>query len=141
MAARPKDSSKSLARVLVVEDDTPLALMVETLIRDLGYLPIVCVRGEDAVERARVLRPELVLMDVKLKGEMNGIEAASIIKAELGCPVVFMTAYSDPQYAARMREIAGANVLGKPLSEPILRLLLREKLGVPGRRPSRARKD
>ena len=126
--------ARAPAKVLVVEDDTTLAMAVEQIVADLGYVPVVCVRGEDAVEKARDLRPELILMDVKLKGELTGIEAAEIIKHdELGCAIVFMTAYGEPDYAKRMRQIAGASVMGKPLSEPMLRLIVREKLGLAGR--------
>lgn len=122
------------AKVLVVEDDTTLALVVEQIVADLGYAPVVCVCGEDAVEKARDLRPKLILMDVKLQGELTGIEAAQIIKHEdLGCAIVFMTAYGDPEYAKQMRQIAGNGVMGKPLSEPMLRLIVREKLGLVGR--------
>jgi CheY-like chemotaxis protein len=127
-------TARPSAKVLVVEDDTTLAMAVERVVAELGYEPVVCVRGEDAVAQARALRPELILMDVKLKGELTGIDAAEIIKGEeLGSAIVFMTAYGDPEYAKRMRQIAGCNVMGKPLSEPMLRLVVREKLGLVGR--------
>ena len=54
---------------------------------------------------------------------------AERMAGELGCDIVFMTAYGDPEIASDMRKIAGVDVLGKPISEPILRLVLREKLG------------
>lgn len=73
-------------------------------------------------------------MDVKLKGEMTGLEAAEAIKAEIGCPVAFMTAYGDPETARRMRQIAGSNVLGKPISKAILRMTVRHLLSAQGRR-------
>lgn len=115
--------------VLVVEDDTVLAMEIERMAAELGYRSLVCVSGEDAIAAARRLRPGLVLMDVKLKGDLDGIAAAEAIKAELACEIVFMTAYGDPEIASDMRRIAGVDVLGKPISEPILRLVLREKLG------------
>lgn len=122
------------ATVLVVEDDTPLALAIEQLVTDLGFSPVVCARGEDAVAYARETRPELILMDVRLRGELSGIEAAEIIKRDqLGCEIVFMTAYGDPGYAKQMRQIAGSYVMGKPLSVAMLRLIIREKLGLLGR--------
>lgn len=115
--------------VLVVEDDTILAMEVERMAAALGYVSLVCVSGEDAIAAARRLRPKLVLMDVKLRGDIDGIAAAEAIKGELGCEIVFMTAYGDPAIARDMRRIAGVDVLGKPISEPILRLMLKEKLG------------
>lgn len=126
------------ANVLVVEDDTPLAMAVERLVTALGHNPVVCVRGEDAIAKARELKPELILMDVMLKGELSGIDAAEVIKHDqLGCEIVFMTAYGDPEYARRMRQIAGSYVMGKPLSEAMLRLIVREKLGLLGRKVER----
>jgi DNA-binding response OmpR family regulator len=113
-------------KVLVVEDDSILAMRVEDLLRELGYVPVVCVSGEDAVETARLIEPALVLMDVRLRGDMTGLEAAEIIRDELACPIAFMTAYGDRDTAARMRRIAGDNVMGKPLSEPILRMTIRQ---------------
>lgn len=127
-------SADTPTQILVVEDDAPLAMLVEQMIAEWGYAAVICVRGEDAVETARVIRPELVLMDVKLKGEMTGLEAAEAIKAEIGCPVAFMTAYGDPETARRMRQIAGSNVLGKPISKAILRMTVRHLLSAQGRR-------
>jgi len=115
--------------VLVVEDDTVLAMEVEKLAEELGYLSLVCVSGEDAIAAARRLHPDLVLMDVKLRGDIDGVAAAEAIQAELGCEIVFMTAYGDPALARSMRRIAGIDVLGKPISAPILRMMLKEKLG------------
>lgn len=115
--------------VLVVEDDTVLAMEVERMAGELGYVSLVCVSGEDAIAAARRLHPDLVLMDVKLRGDIDGIEAAEAIKDELGCEIVFMTAYGDPALARNMRRIAGIDVLGKPISAPILRMMLKDKLG------------
>lgn len=115
-------------RVLVVEDDTILAMGVEQIVASLGHTAFVCARGEDAVETARELGPELVLMDVSLGGTMSGIEAATIIKAELGCPIIFMTGYNDEPYTTRMRQISGAAVLSKPLDEPRLRHFMRKRI-------------
>ena len=131
MQSPQEPASSDCAKVLVVEDDTPLAMAFEQLVTDLGYEPLVCVRGEDAIAKARELRPELILMDVKLKGELSGVDAVEVIRQEeLGCAIVFMTAYGDPEYAKRMRQIAGSYVMGKPLSEPILRMIIREQLGL-----------
>jgi CheY-like chemotaxis protein len=122
-------STPSDARILLVEDDTILALEIERVAAELGHTTFVSVSGEDAIAQARRLRPDLVIMDVKLKGELDGIAAAEAIKRELGCEVVFMTAYGDPDLARDMRRLAGPDVLGKPISEAILRLTLKQKLG------------
>lgn len=118
----------SPARVLVVEDDAILAMYVERIVETLGYTPLVCDRGEDAVVNARRFQPALVLMDVQLKGKMTGVEAAETIREEVGCPVIFMTAFNDGPNAKRMRQISGAGVLGKPIDEPRLRHLMRKRI-------------
>ena len=126
------------ANVLVVEDDAPLAISVERLVSELGHNPVLCVCGEDAIAKARELRPELILMDVMLRGALSGIDAAEVIKHDqLGCEIVFMTAHGDLDDARRMRQIAGSYVMGKPVPEAMLRLIVREKLGLLGRRVER----
>jgi len=115
-------------RVLDDEDDTILAMGVEQIIACLGHTAFVCARGEDAVAKARELKPDLVFMDVKLQGTMSGIEAATIIQAELGCSIIFMTGYNDEPYTTRMRQISGAAVLSKPLDEPRLRQFIRKRI-------------
>jgi CheY-like chemotaxis protein len=61
--------------------------------------------GEDAIENARHLSPDLVFMDILMPGKMNGIEAAKIITTELGIPVVFITAYADDTIIEKTKSI------------------------------------
>ena len=58
-------------------------------------MPAVIYSGEEAVKKAGELQPDLVLMDIRLEGEMDGIEAAEEIRERLGIPVIYLTAYSD----------------------------------------------
>ena len=84
------------ARILVVEDESIVAKDIQRILKRLGYetLPSVT-RGDKAVENVDSLKPNLVLMDIRLKGKMDGVEAAEIIRAKYGIPVVYLTAYSD----------------------------------------------
>jgi 1,2-diacylglycerol 3-beta-glucosyltransferase len=117
------------ARVLIVEDDALEALLIERVVSDLHYAVLGPVAtGEAALELARRERPDLVLMDVRLQGRMSGVEAAERLREEQDCPCVFMTAYGDPEMSARMRRIAGFAVLGKPISDRIVELTLRQVL-------------
>lgn len=123
------DSSPSGARVLVVEDSAVEAMLLERALTEFGYAVIgPFATGEEAIAAARRERPDLILMDVALTGRLSGIEAAEQIVAERPSLVVFLTAYGDLQMKERMQRIAGSAVLGKPFSERILELTLRQLL-------------
>jgi len=84
------------AQILVVEDDSIIAMELEDRLYGLGY--VVCATtayGEEAIEKAAELGPDLVLMDIRLKGAMDGIEAAAEIRERYDIPVVYLTAYAD----------------------------------------------
>ena len=84
------------ARVLVVEDDGVLALDLAETLDDLGYTVAgTATRGEEAIDLARRLHPNLILMDVGLAGDIDGIAAAEAIRDEHDVPVVFLTAHAD----------------------------------------------
>lgn len=86
------------ARILVVEDESIVALDIQARLGRLGYTVVGSVAsGEDAVVKAGEARPDLVLMDIRLEGEMDGIEAAGRIRAQFNIPVVFVTAYADEE--------------------------------------------
>ena len=84
------------AQILIVEDENIVALSIQRRLKKLGYEGLLIVStGEDAVLQAEKTRPDLVLMDIRLEGEMDGIEAAEKIRALFNIPVVYLTAYSD----------------------------------------------
>jgi two-component system, response regulator PdtaR len=102
--------SMSNARILVVEDERITAEDIKDGLKSLGYeVPAVVHSGEEAVRKAGELQPDLVLMDIKLEGEMDGIEAAGKIKKHFDIPVIYLTAYSDENTLerARMTEPSG----------------------------------
>lgn len=92
------------ATILIVEDETIVRKDIKVTLETLGYT-VVGETGdaEQAVELAVELRPDLVLMDIMLKGTMNGIEAALMIRARTGLPVIFLTAYADDDTLSRAR--------------------------------------
>ncbi|MEA3293437.1 MAG: response regulator [Euryarchaeota archaeon] len=84
------------ARILIVEDEAIVAEDLENLIIDFGYEMVGSVVGaDDAIQQAIEHRPDLILMDIVLKGNKNGIDAANEIKDMLKIPIIFLTAYSD----------------------------------------------
>jgi CheY-like chemotaxis protein len=102
-------------RVLVVEDESIVARdLAERLVR-LGYaVPGVASSGAHAIALAELLEPDLVLMDVTLKGDMDGIAAAETIRARRPVPIVFVTAYADPATVERAKRVAPFGYILKP---------------------------
>ncbi len=92
------------ARVLVVEDESIVAKSIQSRLKSLGYtVPAVVSSGEEAVHKAEETRPDLVLMDIVLKGRMDGIKAAGEIYNRLNIPIVYLTAYSDDNTLERAK--------------------------------------
>ena len=113
---------------LVVEDDGLIGMMIETLLDELGCASTVVASGEEALAQAQARAPDLVLMDVGLRGKLDGVETAKRIRADHPGPIVFMTGASDPDTNARMKQVSGSAVLGKPLTDAIFRLTVRDML-------------
>jgi two-component system, response regulator PdtaR len=83
-------------RILIVEDEKILAADLESKLRQLGYrVEGIATSGEEAVRLAQEHAPSLILMDVRLSGKMDGVEAARQIQAKTPVPIVYLTAYSD----------------------------------------------
>ena len=88
-------------RILVVEDESIVALDIKDRLESLGYeVPVTVASGEKAIELTGVLRPDLVLMDIQLQGRMDGVEAADQIRRQFGIPVIYLTANADIQHGS-----------------------------------------
>jgi diguanylate cyclase (GGDEF)-like protein/PAS domain S-box-containing protein len=109
-------------RILVVEDERIVALDLKAVLRRLGYcLAGVAGSGAEAVELCETLRPDLVLMDIFLKGDMDGVDAACLIQAESDIPVVFLTSHTDQVTLQRAKRSAPYGYVLKPVDENWLR--------------------
>ena len=85
-------------RAMLVEDEAIAALAVSHLLESLGYIVVgTADTGRGAIELASASRPDVVIMDIRLKGAMSGIESAKVIRESLGVPVVFTTAYTTEE--------------------------------------------
>ena len=114
--------SEAAHRILVVEDQRLIAADIENTLKKLGYVVVGNVSsGEDAISTSDRLRPELVLMDVRLRGEMDGIQAAEIIRDRFSVPVVYLTAYADEETILRAKKTTPFGYLVKPFNERELR--------------------
>jgi PAS domain S-box-containing protein len=108
--------------ILVVEDESIIASHIRRTLTRLGYnVPHVVRTGIDAIGAAEDSRPGLVLMDIQLKGTMDGIEAASTIRERLDIPVIYLTSHSDEATLNRAKETHPYGYLLKPFEERELR--------------------
>ena len=110
--------SATPTRILVVEDEPVVARDLQTLLRQLGYTPVGHAReGAQGVMLAGELQPDLVLMDVQLAGDMDGITAAQAIREQFALPVVFITAFAEDATVARAKVAEPFGYILKPFSE------------------------
>lgn len=116
------ETTGTATSVIVVEDEPLIAANIQDLLEQMGHTVLTTVSdGREAVAAAGRLHPDLVLMDIGLEGEMDGIEAAATLYEQLGIPVVFLTGSGD---AATINRAARARPFGyliKPFSEAELR--------------------
>jgi two-component system response regulator len=83
---------------MLVEDEAIAAMAVSHLLESLGYVVVgIADTGRAAIELASASHPDVVVMDVRLKGEMSGIESAKVIRERFGLPVIFTTAYTTEE--------------------------------------------
>lgn len=105
-----------MAKILIVEDEAIIAQFFAMELEIRNYK--VCAKvatARDAIENAQIHDPDLILMDINLLGEMDGIEAAEIILEKKYVPIVFMTGYSQKEYTDRAKNIDCKGYLRKPV--------------------------
>lgn len=113
------------ATVLIVEDEQDVAYILTHTVERLGFSVIGCeATGEKAVAATEKLRPDIVLMDIKLAGKMDGIEAAISISKNYHIPVVFVTALSDDRTLERVASSTPYGYILKPFHDDELRTVM-----------------
>ena len=136
-------------RILVVEDEHIVAMGMRAMLKSLGYIVTgVSSSGEDAVSKAESTLPDLVLMDIMLKGNLDGIEASKEIITRFDIPIIYLTACSDIKVLERAWNTGHFGCIVKPFDEMDLKkgidiVLTRhrvEKKGV-DRNPGKPQKD
>lgn len=106
------------ARVFIVEDERIIAMDIHNSLAASGYDIVGQTdRGEDAVKLTGELLPDLILMDIGLKGEIDGIEAATRIRRQFDLPVIFLTAFTTPTILERARQAEPFGYVVKPYDE------------------------
>ena len=105
-------------KVLVVEDESIVSKDIQHSLKKLGYSIVgAASTGEKAIDLAHSESPDIILMDIMIKGEMTGIDTAQIIKKELDIPVVFLTAYADEATLAKAKITEPYGYIIKPFKE------------------------
>src|SRR5437016_2365060 len=113
----------SKAKILIVEDEGIVATDIAERLQRLDYsIAGIVSTGEEALQKVEAEKPELVLMDIQLRGKIDGIEAAEKIRGRFKIPVVFLTANSDPTTFQRAKISQPFGYLLKPFDEKLLEI-------------------
>lgn len=111
-----------MAKIMVVDDEVVITTQLEKRLISMGYeVAGRASSGEKAIEMAKRLRPDLILMDIVMPGKVDGIEASRIIKAELDIPVIFLTAYADDKFVIKAKSTEPFGYIVKPFQEKEIR--------------------
>jgi PAS domain S-box-containing protein len=117
-----EESTPSETSILVVEDEGIVATDLGQRLERMGYHVAAIVGiGQDAIDQAQAQEPDLILMDIMLRGDMRGTQAAHIIRSEMEVPIVFLTVYSDDSTLREARLTQPYGYLLKPFDEDILK--------------------
>ncbi|MBD1829931.1 ATP-binding protein [Microcoleus vaginatus GB1-A2] len=104
--------------ILIVEDELLIAKNLSYKLEKLGYkIADIVSSGADAIQRAGEMEPDLILMDIVIKGDIDGIETAAIINQELDIPIIYTTAYADDETLQRAENTGSYGYLLKPFKE------------------------
>lgn len=112
-------------KIMIVEDEMMIAADIEESLRSMGHRVVAIVSsGVEAMAQAQQLQPDLILMDIMLKGPMDGISVAESIHQELGCAVIFLTAYADNKTLQRVKKTEPFGYILKPFREKELHAMV-----------------
>jgi CheY-like chemotaxis protein len=118
-----------MARILIVEDEAIIAMDMAQQLQRMGHTVVAIVHdGEAAIVQATQATPDVILMDVRLKGALDGIQTAAQIVAQRDVPIIFMTAFTDPATLQRMRQTGHCGLLFKPVAISAVRDTLQQAL-------------
>jgi CheY-like chemotaxis protein len=111
-------------KILIVEDEYIISLTLKNIFVASGYDATVVTSGAEAITYAEKEKPDVVIMDVSLNGQLDGIEAARMIKAKFGLPIIFMTGYSSDDLREKANQIGPIGYFVKPVdNDELLRII------------------
>ena len=118
------------AKILIVEDEMISAAALRNDLRNMGYeVCPMAATGKKAIGIAETDHPDVVLMDIKLRGEMNGVEAAEEIRSRTGAPSILMSGYSDEVIERMLKDGESFRVLSKPIEKEAVKEAIGDLLG------------
>lgn len=113
------------ARIQIVEDEAIVAMEIESQLKSLGYeVTSIVDTGEKAIEKAEAGKPDLILMDIRLEGKIDEVEATGVVRSRFNIPVVFLIAQSEDAYLEKAKLIHPYGYLVKPVRDQDLKITL-----------------
>ncbi len=117
-------------KIAIVEDEGIVAMDISKCLTSLGYdVAFISDSGEKVLEIVKESQPDLILMDVELKGKLNGLETAKMLKEKYDIHIVFLTAFEDETTLNRIGELSPDGYLVKPFEDEHLQNTLNRVLG------------
>jgi CheY-like chemotaxis protein len=117
--------SDAKGNIMVVEDEGVVSIDIRNMLQKAGYsVAAVAFEGKEAIMKAERSNPDLILMDIGLKGEMDGIETAKKIRDRFRIPIVFLTGFADDNTMAKAKEADPSGFIIKPINEGELNKIL-----------------
>lgn len=118
-------------RLMIVEDNMLIRMDLEESLSESGFEICATARsGQEAIEKALLSKPELILMDIGLKGEMNGIEAAATLRKQSNIPIIFLSGNSDLKKSALALNLEPLKFIVKPVNtEDLIKLIKSDTWG------------
>ena len=108
-------------QIMIVEDDGIVADDIKDILESTGYeVAAITSSGEEALKEAKIKKPDLVLMDIKLQGKMDGIMAADLIRSHYDIPVVYLTSFTDDKIIERAKITEPFGYIVKPFDDRVL---------------------
>jgi CheY-like chemotaxis protein len=105
------------AQIMIVEDERIIALDIQNLLIQAGYpAPSVYSSGEAAIAAVKKNKPNLVLMDIMLKGKLDGLDAAKKIREYMDIPIIYITALIDEKTRKKAESVSPYELVGKPIN-------------------------
>lgn len=109
-------------KAIIVEDNLILSILYENMMKEMVFKTVGEIRdGETAVKLIRKYAPDVVIMDIKLEGDMDGIQAAHLIREFTNAPILFITGNSGNEHIERAKKVSNSKFLVKPISEQKLK--------------------
>ena len=123
-------TDQNAPKIMVVEDEISVSMELEEMLTENGYrVPGVAVSGEEAITKARLLEPDLILMDIKLSGKLDGIDAAARIRSRMDIPSIFLTGHGEKELVDRAVKADPLGYIMKPLNEVQILAAIKIALG------------